>query len=58
MGTITANNIDKWQKDFLHALSNEDSSLEEIQTAIQAKQGNLQERARTATIGQIPVAGP
>jgi trehalose 6-phosphate synthase len=58
MAAITANNIDKWQNDFLHALSNEDSSLEEIQTAIQATQGNLQERARTATIGQIPVAGP
>jgi trehalose-6-phosphate synthase len=58
MAAITANNIDKWQNDFLHALSNEDSSLEEIQTAIQATQSNLQERARTATIGQIPVAGP
>jgi trehalose 6-phosphate synthase len=58
MAAITANNIDKWQNDFLHALSNDDSSLGEIQTAIQATQGNLQERPRTATIGQIPVAGP
>jgi trehalose 6-phosphate synthase len=54
MATITVNNIDKWQKDFLHALSNEDKSLEEIQTAIQATQ---RERPRVATIGQMPVGG-
>jgi trehalose 6-phosphate synthase len=54
MATIAENSIDKWQKDFLFALSNEDSSLADIQTAIQATQGNLQERARTATISQMP----
>jgi trehalose 6-phosphate synthase len=54
MATIAENSIDKWQKDFLFALSNEDSSLADIQTAIQARQGNLQERARTATISQMP----
>ncbi len=57
MATITANNIDKWQKDFLHALSSEDGSFEEIQTAVQATQGSLQERSRAATIGQMPVGG-
>jgi trehalose 6-phosphate synthase len=57
MTTIAENNIDKWQRDFLNALSSEDSPLEEIQTAIRTPQGNLQERPRPATISQIPAGG-
>ncbi len=54
MTAITENSIDKWQKDFLDAISSEDGGLEEIQTAIQTRQGNLQQRPRTARISQMP----
>jgi trehalose 6-phosphate synthase len=54
MGAIVENNIDKWQRDFLHALASEDSSVEEIQTAIQS---NRQERPRTPTITQMTAGG-
>jgi trehalose 6-phosphate synthase len=46
--------MDKWQKDFLDALSNENRALEEIQTAIQTTRADLQERPRTRTISQLP----
>ncbi len=54
MATISENSIDKWQRDFLAALSNEDSALEEIQNAVQTTRGDLQERPRAATISQMP----
>src|SRR3984957_6955667 len=54
MAAITENSIDKWQKDFLDALSNENRALEEIQTAIQTTRADLQERPRTRTISQLP----
>jgi trehalose 6-phosphate synthase len=54
MTAISDYSIDKWQKDFLAALSNEDSALEEIQNAIQ---DDLQERPRAATISQMPAGG-
>jgi trehalose 6-phosphate synthase len=54
MMAITGNNIDKWQRDFLDALASEDSSVEEIQTAIQS---NRQERPRTPTITQLTAGG-
>jgi trehalose 6-phosphate synthase len=56
MAAITENSIDKWQKDFLAALSNEDTALEEIQNAIQTTEDDLQERPRTATISQVPAS--
>ncbi len=56
MAAITEHSIDKWQKDFLGALSNEDSALEEIQNAIQTTQDDLQERPRAATISQMPAS--
>jgi trehalose 6-phosphate synthase len=54
MAAITENSIVKWQKNFLTALSNEDSALEEIQNAVQTTRGDLQERPRAATISQMP----
>jgi trehalose 6-phosphate synthase len=57
MAAITENNIDNWQRDFLHALSSADSGLEEIQTAIQTTQGKPQERPRAAAISPIPAGG-
>jgi trehalose 6-phosphate synthase len=51
MAAITENSIDKWQKDFLDALSGEDSALEEIRTAIQTT------RPHATTISQIPAGG-
>jgi trehalose 6-phosphate synthase len=57
MATIAENSIDKWQRDFLKALSSEDSPLEEIQTAIRTTQGNLQEKPRAVTISQMSAGG-
>jgi trehalose 6-phosphate synthase len=57
IAAITENSIDKWQKDFLDALSGEDSALQEIQTAIQTTLGNLQERPRASAIGRMPAGG-
>jgi trehalose 6-phosphate synthase len=54
MAAIVANNIDKWQRDFLDALASEDHTAEEIQTAIQ---GSLQERPHTTTISQMTAGG-
>jgi trehalose 6-phosphate synthase len=56
MTAITEYSIDKWQKDFLAALSNEDSAREEIQNAIETMQ-DVGERPRTATISQMPAGG-
>ena len=54
MAAISENNIDKWQKNFLDALSNEESALQEIQNAIQTTRGNIQERPRAASISRMP----
>jgi len=56
MAAITENSIDKWQRNFLAALSNEDSALEEIQNAIQTTEDDLQERPRAPTINQMPAS--
>jgi trehalose 6-phosphate synthase len=57
MAAITENNIDKWQRNFLAALSNEDSAFEEIQNASQPTEDDLGERPRAATISQMPAGG-
>jgi trehalose 6-phosphate synthase len=57
MAAITGYSIDKWQRNFLAALSNEDSALDEIQNAIQTTEDDLGERPRAATISPMPTGG-
>jgi trehalose 6-phosphate synthase len=56
--TITENNIEKWQKDYLDALSSEDNAIEEIQAAVRTTpQGTLQARPRTSATSQVSAGG-
>jgi trehalose 6-phosphate synthase len=57
MAAITEYSIDKWQRNFLAALSNEESAQDEIQNAILTTQDDLGERSRAATSSPMPTGG-